>query len=311
METVLVTGGAGFIGSHLCQRLLEDSKVICVDNLSSGTQENIKTLLKYKDFTFMDRDVRDAWKIKGKVDQIYSLASRASPVDFTTHALDIMTSNALGTINMLNLAKENNAKFLLTSTSEVYGDPKEHPQKESYHGYVNTVGPRSCYDESKRFAEAYTYTFSQQNNIDYRIARLFNTYGPRMRPDDGRITPNFIMQALKGQPLTVYGDGSQTRSFTYVEDTVEGIWRLMNYPQASRQVINIGNPEETTVLEFAKKVKEITGSYADIEFKDLPKDDPVKRKPDITKAQELLGWRPRITLDEGLKRAVEWFKQLQ
>jgi len=301
----VITGGAGFIGSHLCQKLLEDSKVICVDNLSSGTQENIKTLLKYKDFTFMDRDVRDAWKIKGKVDQIYSLASRASPVDFTTHALDIMTSNALGTINMLNLAKENKSKLLYASSSEVYGDPKEHPQTETYWGNVNPNGPRACYDEGKRFSEALVSSFP---GVTWTIVRIFNTYGPYMNKNDGRAVPNFVNQAINNSPITVYGDGNQTRSFCYVSDMIEGIERAMFSAKSDQEVINLGNPNDITMLQLTKIIIDLTGSKSKIIFKQMPTDDPSRRRPDISKAKIILGWEPRVNIEDGMRATIDYFR---
>jgi len=307
MKTFLITGGAGLIGSHFCEFLLEKgNKVICVDNFLTGRPENIKHL-KNDNFEMIEKDVNEPFDVK-EVDYILHLASPASPIDFDKIPVDIMKVGSVGTLNMLELAKEKKAVFLLASTSEVYGDPEVHPQPESYWGNVNPVGPRSCYDEAKRFSEALTMAYHRKHKVDTRIVRIFNTYGPRMRADDGRVVPNFVMQALAGKPITVYGDGTQTRSFCYVTDLVEGIYALLlsniNDP------VNIGNPDEMTVIDFAKKIIELTGSKSEIEFKELPVNDPLKRKPDITKAKEELRWEPKVSLDEGLKKTLRYFKNL-
>ncbi len=311
-KTCLVAGGAGFIGSHMVRRLLKDGyKVICVDNLCTGSKDNIKDLMDNPDFKFLEHDIKEKLAIDGPVDYIFNLASRASPIDFSKFPLDILITNSRGTHNLLNIAKEKGARFLEASTSEVYGDPKEHPQKETYWGNVNPRGERSCYDESKRFSEALCMAFYNKFGVDVRIARIFNTYGPNMRKDDGRVVPNFITQALEGKPLTIYGDGKQTRSFCFVEDEVDGLLKLMFKEGISGDVFNIGNPGEFTMLELAEKVKEITGNTSELVFKDLPEDDPEKRRPDITKAKEVLGWEPKVLLDEGLRKTIEYFKGLK
>ena len=311
-KTCLVAGGAGFIGSHMVRRLLKDGyKVICVDNLCTGSKDNIKDLMDNQDFKFLEHDIKEKLAIDGPVDYIFTLASRASPIDFSKFPLDILITNSRGTHNLLNIAKEKGARFLEASTSEVYSDPKEHPQKETYWGNVNPRGERSCYDESKRFSEALCMAFYNKFGVDVRIARIFNTYGPNMRKDDGRVVPNFITQALEGKPLTIYGDGKQTRSFCFVEDEVDGLLKLMFKEGISGDVFNIGNPGEFTMLELAEKVKEITGNSSELVFKDLPEDDPEKRRPDITKAKEVLGWEPKVLLDEGLRKTIEYFKDLK
>ncbi|MDI6707981.1 MAG: SDR family oxidoreductase [Candidatus Thermoplasmatota archaeon] len=310
--TALVTGGAGFLGSHLCDYLIEKNRrVICVDNLGSGREENIEHLIKNKNFKFINHDITKPLKIKEEIDEIYHLASRASPVDFPKHPIEILLTNSLGTYNMLNLAKEKKAKFLFASSSEVYGNPKEHPQKESYWGNVNPIGIRSCYDESKRFGEALCMSYFRKYNSDVRIVRIFNTYGPRMREDDGRVVSNFIVQALSNKPITVYGNGVQTRSFCYVSDLIEGIYRMMQAEKINSEedrIVNLGNPKEITILELANKVKELTNTNSKIVFAALPKDEPLRRKPDISKAQKLLGWEPKISLDEGLKITIEFYQ---
>ncbi|HTX44029.1 MAG TPA: UDP-glucuronic acid decarboxylase family protein [Methanocella sp.] len=307
MHTSLVTGGAGFIGSHLCEFLMEKGeRVIAVDNLGSGSRDNLEGLLKKDGFSFMEHDVREPLRINEKLDFIYNLASRASPADFDGYPVEIMMTNSLGAYNVINLALENKARFLMASTSESYGDPDVSPQPESYWGHVNPVGPRSCYDESKRFAEALTMTFMRHNGLDGRIVRIFNTYGPRMRLDDGRVVPNFITQALSGKPITVYGDGSQTRSFCYVSDMVRGIYAMMQANTAG-MVVNLGNPEEMTVLELANTIKKMTGSSSKIVFKPLPENDPLQRRPDISKARALLGWESEVGLEGGLRDTIAWF----
>jgi dTDP-glucose 4,6-dehydratase len=309
MYTSAVTGGAGFIGSHMCEYLLDHGeRVIAIDNLGSGDKANVKALASDDNFTFIKHDVRKPLKIKEKVDFYYHLASRASPADFDRFPVEIMMTNSLGTYNVINMALEKKARFLMASTSESYGDPDVSPQPETYWGHVNPVGPRSCYDESKRFAEALTMTFVRHHGLDGRIIRIFNTYGPRMRLNDGRVVPNFITQALSGEPLTVYGDGSQTRSFCYVSDMVRGIY-LMMHAKTNGEVVNLGNPDEMTVLELAGKIKEMTGSASKIIFKPLPENDPLQRRPDISKARDLLGWEPGVGLDEGLWDTIAWFKE--
>lgn len=304
---ILVTGGAGFIGSHLCERLLnEGNEVICVDNLFTGSKENINLLLNNKRFEFIRHDIENPLHIE--VDQIYNLACPASPVHYQYNPIKTVKTSFLGTLNMLGLAKRIKARILQASTSEVYGDPKEHPQKETYWGYVNPIGIRSCYDEGKRVAETLMMDYHRQNNVDIRIVRIFNTYGPNMDSNDGRVVSNFIVQALKNEDLTVYGDGSQTRSFQYVDDLVEGMVRMMNLENFIGPV-NLGNPGEFTILELAKKVLEmIPESKSKIVYKDLPKDDPTRRKPDISLAKEKLNWEPKILLDNGLKKTIEWFR---
>ncbi len=303
----LVTGGAGFIGSHLCDFLLaRQCQVICLDNLLTSELSNIQHLISNKGFTFTSQDITDVPVIESDIDYIFHLASPASPLEYQRLPLETMKASSLGTLNALEMAKEKRAKFLLASTSEVYGDPLEHPQKEEYWGNVNPVGPRSMYDESKRFAEALTMTYHRQFHLDTKIARIFNTYGPRLKKEDGRVVPTFIVQALQGKPLTVFGDGSQTRSFCYISDLVEGIYKLamseINTP------INLGNPDEITILALARQILELTGSESDIQNRPLPEGEPKIRQPDISKAQKLLQWQPKITLHDGLKRTIEWFK---
>ncbi len=308
MPRALVTGGAGFLGSHLCDRLLaEGMEVIAMDNLITGNTDNIAHHLDNKKFRFVFYDVTEYLYIDGPLDYIFHLASPASPIDFPTKPIQILKVNALGTHKSLGLAKSKGARFFLASTSEVYGDPLVHPQTEEYLGNVNTVGVRGVYDEAKRYAEAITMAYHRYHNVPVRIVRIFNTYGPRMRLDDGRVVPNFIGQALRGEPITVYGDGTQTRSFCYCTDLIDGFWKLMMSDQTGP--INIGNPTERSMLEFAKEIKRITNSPSEIVFKPLlTVDDPKKRKPDITKAKAVLGWEPKITLEEGLKRTIDYFK---
>lgn len=313
---VLVTGGAGFLGSHLCDRLIaEGHEVICLDSLLTGQVDNIAHLQTHPRFTFIRHDITQPFFIAEQVDWVLHFASPASPKDYGAHPIHTLKVGALGTYHMLGLAKAHGAKFLLASTSEVYGDPQVHPQPESYWGHVNPIGERSCYDEAKRFAEALTMAYWRQHGIDVRIIRIFNTVGPRMRIDDGRVFPNFIAQALKGEPLTVYGDGGQTRSFCYVDDLIEGVVRVMAWTPPEdgdelAQVFNLGNPEEVTILEFARLVKEVTGSQSPIVFHPLPKDDPKQRRPDITKAKTLLGWQPRTSLREAIKRTIPYFRHM-
>jgi dTDP-glucose 4,6-dehydratase len=303
---VLVTGGAGFIGSHLCEFLLaRDCEVVCLDNLLTGSTDNIDQLRSSR-FTFIKHDVTTYIYVAGRLDYVLHFASPASPVDYQQLPIPTLKVGALGTHKALGLAKDKGAKFLLASTSEVYGDPLVHPQKEDYWGNVNPVGPRGVYDEAKRFAEAMTMAYHRYHGLDTRIVRIFNCHGPRMRMNDGRAIPNFIGQALTGEPLTVYGDGAQTRSFMYISDLVDGIWRLM---QASvHDPVNIGNPHEMTLLDLAKRILRLTGSTSPIVFQPLPQDDPRVRQPDITRARTLLGWEPRIDVDEGLAKTIEWFR---
>lgn len=309
MKTAVVTGGAGFIGSHLCETLFKKGlKVICVDSLITGSEKNIAHLKKNKNFEFLKKDiVKDELNLK-EVDYIFHLASPASPYDFEKLAEEIALVNSVGTIKTLELARNKGARFLLGSTSEVYGDPKEHPQKETYFGNVNSFGPRSCYDESKRFGEAMTYIYLNKYNLDARVVRIFNTYGPRMRRDDGRAVSNFINQAIRGKPITVYGDGSQTRSFCFVDDMVEGLMMAMFSEKDRGEIINLGNPEEYNILDLAGKIKKMTSSKSKIVFGDLPMDDPMQRRPDISKARKLLDWGPKVSLNEGLKKTIDYYK---
>ncbi len=305
----VVTGGAGFIGSWLCESLISDGhKVICIDNLITGSVKNIEHLRKNKDFRLIKHDVSKPLPNE-KADFVFHLASPASPVHYQKHAIETMLANSAGTYNMLKLARSSNAKFLFASTSEVYGDPKEHPQKETYWGNVNPVGVRSCYDESKRFGESLVMAIHRKYGLDARIIRIFNTYGPRMQKDDGRAVPNFIIQAISSKPITIYGDGKQTRSFCYVTDMVDGIKKVMFSYKTTGDIINLGNPNEYTILEIAEKTKEILGSRSKIVFKPLPEDDPTRRKPDITKANNI-GWQPKIQLGEGLNSTIEWFREV-
>ncbi|MBL7072442.1 MAG: SDR family oxidoreductase [Candidatus Omnitrophica bacterium] len=305
---ILITGGAGFIGSHLIEALLNaDHFVICVDNFITGLEENIAPFRKNANFELVTKDISKEVPANEKIDYVLSFASPASPVDYMKHPIETLKAGAFGTYNALELALKHKASFLLASTSEVYGDPEVNPQPETYWGNVNSIGPRSVYDEAKRFAEAVAFAYLRKYSLDVKVVRIFNTYGERMRSVDGRAIPNFIDQALKGDELTVYGDGSQTRSFCYVADMIRGILKLMESEGAGP--INIGNPVEMTVLALAKKIKEITKSASSIVFKDLPVNDPKQRRPDITKAKNELAWRPEVDLDEGLKRTIEWFKK--
>jgi dTDP-glucose 4,6-dehydratase len=304
---VLVTGGAGFIGSHLCEFLLDQGcEVVCLDNLLTGSTDNIDHLRSSR-FSFVKHDVTTYIYVAGPVDYVLHFASPASPVDYQQLPIPTLKVGALGTHKALGLAKAKGARFLLASTSEVYGDPLIHPQREDYWGNVNPVGPRGVYDEAKRFAEAMTMAYHRYHSLDTRIVRIFNTFGPRMRMNDGRAIPNFIRQALTGEPLTVYGDGTQTRSFMYVSDLVEGIWQLMRAPLPDP--VNIGNPQEMTLLDLARRIRHLTGSQAPIVFMPLPVDDPRVRQPDIGRAKAMLGWEPRVDVDEGLRRTIAWFRQ--
>ncbi len=306
---VLITGGAGFLGSHLADRFLaEGHSVISMDNLITGTTDNIAHLLGHERFTFIKHDVTNYIYIDGPVDAILHFASPASPVDYLELPIQTLKVGALGTHKALGLAKDKKARFLLASTSEVYGDPQVHPQTESYYGHVNPIGPRGVYDEAKRFAEAMTMAYQRTHGVETRIVRIFNTYGERMRLRDGRVVPNFIQQALRGEPLTAYGDGSQTRSFQYVADLVEGVYRLLHSDE--KEPVNIGNPGEYTIRQFAEVINELTGNTAGIVYKDMrTKDDPQVRQPDISKARRALGWEPQITVEEGLRRTIPWFRE--
>jgi len=307
LKKIVITGGAGFLGSHLCDRFINDGlKVYCVDNLITGNLKNIKHLLKHKNFEFIKHDVSKKLHIKGRIDYILHFASPASPVDYLNYPIPTLKVGSLGAHNTLGLAKFKKARYLIASTSEVYGDPKEHPQKESYWGHVNPVGPRGCYDEAKRFAEAITMAYHRYHKIDTRILRIFNTYGPRMRIHDGRVVPNFIYQALHNKSLTVFGRGNQTRSFCYYSDLIEGIVRLL-YSKIHSPV-NIGNPDEFTILEFARIVIKESGTKSKIIYKSLPTDDPKQRRPDISFAKKYLKWRPKVKLKMGLKETIQWFK---
>ena len=304
---ILVTGGAGFIGSHLCDFLLEKGhQVVCVDNLITGDIKNIKHNQQNKRFEFMKQDCIRPFKFAGRLDWILHFASPASPIDYMNYPLETLDVGSTGTKHMLELAKKKKARFLLASTSEVYGDPKVSPQNEGYFGNVNPVGPRSVYDEAKRFAEAITSAYVREKLVVARIARIFNTYGPRMRIDDGRVVPNFVKQALTGQALTIYGEGDQTRSFCYVSDLVEGVYKLM-YSKLDEPV-NLGNPKEMKIIDFANMIIKLTGSRSKISHKPLPEDDPKQRRPDISKAKKELGWEPKVSLEDGLKATISYFK---
>lgn len=311
MKKILVAGGAGFIGSHLCGRLLENGdQVICVDNLYTGKKENITPYLTHENFTYIKHDVTEAFELEVEIDEIYNLACPASPIHYQSNPVQTIKTNVLGAINLLELASEGKAKILQASTSEVYGDPELHPQPETYWGRVNPIGIRSCYDEGKRCAETLFLDFHRQFGVDIKIARIFNTYGPNMDPNDGRVVSNFIVQALNGKDITVYGDGSQTRSFCYVDETVEGLMKLMNSSTEITGPINIGNPAEFTMLELAQLVLTLTNSKSALVFHSLPGDDPRKRKPDISLAITSLGWEPKISLSEGLEKTVGYFHKL-
>ncbi|MCX8104694.1 MAG: SDR family oxidoreductase [Ignavibacterium album] len=309
MKTAVVTGGAGFLGSHLCDRLISEGfRVICIDNFITGNPDNIAHLFGNDNFIFIKHDVTNFIHVPGKVDYILHFASPASPIDYLKLPIQTLKVGSLGTHKALGLAKEKNAVFLLASTSEVYGDPLIHPQNEDYWGNVNPVGPRGVYDEAKRFAESLTMAYHRYHGLQTRIVRIFNTYGPRMRLNDGRVLPAFIGQALKGEPLTVFGDGSQTRSFCYVDDLIDGIFRLM----LSNEVypVNIGNPEEITIRQFAEEVLSLTGSKSKIIYLPLPEDDPKVRQPDISKAKKILGWEPRVSRKDGIIKTLEYFRSI-
>jgi len=308
-KRVLVTGGAGFLGSHLCERLLAmGNEVLCVDNYFTGRRENILHLVDHPRFEVVRHDI--TWPLYVEVDEIYNLACPASPVHYQHDPVQTTKTSVHGAINMLGLAKRVKAKIFQASTSEVYGDPTVHPQTEDYRGNVNPIGPRACYDEGKRCAETLFFDYHRQHKVRIRVARIFNTYGPRMHPNDGRVVSNFIVQALRGEPITVYGDGSQTRAFCYVDDLIEGFIRLMDAPDTVTGPINLGNPVEFTIGELARKIIDLTGSSSKIVYKPLPVDDPTQRCPDITLARKLLGWEPKVPLETGLLRTIEYFDKL-
>ena len=307
-KRVLVTGGAGFLGSHLCARLLElGHEVLCVDNFYTGTKKNIRKLLEQQNFEFIRHDV--TFPLYVEVDEIYNLACPASPVHYQFDPVQTTKTSVHGAINMLGLAKRVKARILQASTSEVYGDPEKHPQHESYWGHVNPVGPRACYDEGKRCAETLFFDYYRQYRLDIKVVRIFNTYGPRMHPNDGRVVSNFAVQALNDAPITIYGDGSQTRSFCYVDDMVEGFIRMMESEENFTGPVNLGNPGEFTIRELAEKTLEMTGSRSEIQYLDLPADDPRQRCPDIDLAKRELGWKPTVDLETGLARTIEWFRE--
>jgi UDP-glucuronate decarboxylase len=309
MKTALVTGGAGFLGSHLCEYLLDKGeKVICVDNLFTGSKENIRNLTLNLNFKFINHDIVEPLNIENEIiDQIYNLACPASPIHYQINPVQTVKANTIGVINMLELAKKHKARILQASTSEIYGDPLTHPQTEDYRGNVNTLGPRACYDEGKRVAETLFSDYNRQHGVDIRIIRIFNTYGPRMSENDGRVVSNFIMQALRGEPITIYGTGKQTRSFCYVMDLVDGLYTLMNN-EKYQGPFNMGNPEEITINQLAKMIIELTGSTSKIILKPLPEDDPVRRKPDISLAEKKLKWSPKVMIIEGLRPTIKYFK---
>jgi dTDP-glucose 4,6-dehydratase len=303
----LITGGAGFVGSHLCERFLaEGHDVVCVDNFITGNPVNVEHLRENSRFTFLRHNISQPLEVDEPIDNILHFASPASPVDYLQHPIPTLKVGSLGTHNTLGLAKLKGARFLLASTSEVYGDPEVHPQREDYWGHVNPIGIRGVYDEAKRFAEAMTMAYHRSHGINTHIVRIFNTYGPRMRLDDGRVVPNLMGQALRGEPLTVYGDGSQTRSFCFVSDLVDGIYRLLHAD--FHEPVNLGNPNEVSILDFAKEILELSGAKSEIVFKPLPQDDPRVRKPDITRARTLLGWEPQVGRSDGMRRTLEYFR---
>ncbi len=307
----LIAGGAGFIGAHLVEKLLQvGHQVICLDNFITGRRENIASFLKNPKFSLIEEDITkfSILNFKFSIDFIYHLASPASPVDYQKYPIETLMTNSLGTYHLLELAKQNQARFLLASTSEVYGDPQEHPQKETYWGNANPVGPRACYDEAKRFAEALGVNYQRQFNLDLRISRIFNTYGPKMRSDDGRVVSTFINQALRDEPITVFGQGQQTRSFCFVSDMVDGLLKAMNNEQTNGEIFNLGSPEEIRIIDLAKLIKAMTQSRSVIKFESLPTDDPVKRQPDISQAKKILKWQPMIGLEEGLRKTIDYYE---
>jgi UDP-glucuronate decarboxylase len=309
MARIIITGGAGFIGSHLCERLLgQGHEVLCLDNFFTGRRQNVAPLLVNPNFELMRHDV--TFPLYVETDQIYNLACPASPVHYQFDPVQTTKTSVHGAINMLGLAKRTRAKILQASTSEVYGDPTVHPQVETYHGNVNPIGPRACYDEGKRCAETLFFDYHRQHGLRIKVARIFNTYGPRMLPNDGRVVSNFIVQALKGEPITIYGKGDQTRSFCYVDDLLNGLIGLMNSADAVTGPVNLGNPVESTILELAEKIITLAKSSSKLVYKPLPQDDPVRRKPDITKAMDALKWRPAVPLDEGLTRTIDYFRAM-
>jgi UDP-glucuronate decarboxylase len=305
----LVTGGSGFIGSHLCEKLLEQgNRVLCLDNLLTSSKRNIEHLLANENFKFIEHDIIAPFFTDEPIGQIYNLACPASPIHYQKNAIRTIKANTIGVINMLGLARAKKATILQTSTSEIYGEPLEHPQTEEYRGNVNTIGPRACYDEGKRCAETLFFDYHRTHGMKIKVVRIFNTYGPRMAENDGRVVSNFIIQALKGGDIAIYGNGSQTRSFCFVDDLVRGLIAMMNSADEITGPINLGNPHELTILDIAKKVIELSGSKSSIIYKELPKDDPTRRQPDITKAKNILNWEPAVGLEEGLKKTIEYFK---
>jgi UDP-glucuronate decarboxylase len=308
-KKILITGGAGFIGSHLCERLLEEgNEVICVDNFFTGTKDNIKHLLDNPYLEIIRHDI--CFPLYVEVDEIYNLACPASPIHYQKDPVQTTKVSVMGSINMLGLAKRLKIKILQASTSEVYGDPEVHPQKEDYWGNVNPIGPRACYDEGKRCAETLFFDYHRQHNLPIRVIRIFNTYGPRMHPNDGRVVSNFIVQALKNKPITVYGKGTQTRSFCYIDDLVDGMIKMMNNTENFTGPVNLGNPEEYRIIDLAEKIIELSNSKSKIVFKPLPQDDPKRRRPDITLTKEKLNWEPKVPVEEGLKKTIEYFENL-
>ena len=307
---IVVSGAAGFIGSHMCDRLLKEGhSVVALDNFLTGSPANLAHLAKHPEFRFIEQDITKPFTIEGPVDSVMNMASPASPKDYLEFPIETLDVGSIGSRNMLELALAKGSRYMVTSTSECYGDPLVHPQVETYWGNVNPVGPRSCYDESKRFAEAITMAYHRKHGVRTNIARIFNTYGPRMKLDDGRVVPAFLDQALRGLPMTVFGSGSQTRSFCYVTDLVDGLFRLSQSDE--RYPVNVGNPREMTILEFAEHIRKMTGTKSKLVYKPLPEDDPKQRKPDITKAKKLLGWEPKVPLEEGLRETVEYFRGVQ